>query len=174
MSGASALPAERIAGPAVRRYHRRMTSSLKRMERECLARQTAMTARAVARVYGATMRSLGVPTTQFHLLGSLALYPDAGMAELSEMLVLDRSTLVRNLKLLERDGLIVSTRPAGSRAKRFALTDAGRETVAAAEPLWEEAHRRLLAALGDAGLGDAGTALERLRVAAARAAPQAD
>lgn len=151
-----------------------MSACLSRMERECLARQAAMTARAVARVYGATMRALGVPTTQFHLLGSLALYPDAGMAELSDLLVLDRSTLVRNLKLLERDGLLVSSRPAGSRAKRFALTDSGRAILAAAEPLWEEAHGRLLDALGPGGLDDARGAMERLRQAALSAGPQDD
>lgn len=144
---------------------------LKRMEQECLARHTAMAARAVARVYGATMRGLGVPTTQFHLLGALALHPDAGMAELSEMLVLDRSTLVRNLKLLERNRLVESGRPAGSRAKRFALTDTGRAIVAAAEPLWEQAHGRLLAALGPGGLEDAVRALDQLRLAARKADP---
>lgn len=148
-----------------------MSPCLKRMEQECLARQTAMTARAVARIYGTTMRALGVPTTQFHLLGTLALHPDAGMAELSELLVLDRSTLVRNLKLLERNRLVESSRPAGSRAKRFALTDAGRSMVAAAEPLWEQAHRRLLAALGPGGLDDAVRALGQLRQSARELTP---
>jgi DNA-binding MarR family transcriptional regulator len=151
-----------------------MSSGLQRMEKECLALQTAMTARAVARVYGATMRSLGVPTTQFHLLGALALHPEAGMAELAELLVLDRSTLVRNLKLLERNRLIESERPAGSRAKRFALTGAGRAVIEAAVPIWEEAHGRLVAALGEEGLADARAALERLRTAAREAGPPAE
>lgn len=151
-----------------------MSTCLTRMEKECLARQAAMTARAVARVYSATMRGLGVPTTQFHLLGTLALHPDIGMAELAGELVLDRSTLVRNLKLLERNGLVLSTRPAGSRAKRFALTDAGRAIVAAAEPLWEEAHGRLLDALAPGGLDDVRGAMERLREAARVAAPPDD
>ncbi|GHD57019.1 MarR family transcriptional regulator [Thalassobaculum fulvum] len=151
-----------------------MTSGLQRMERECLALQTAMTARAVARVYGATMRSLGVPTTQFHLLGALALHPEAGMAELAELLVLDRSTLVRNLKLLERNRLIESERPAGSRAKRFALTASGRAVIEAAVPIWEEAHGRLVSALGEEGLADARAALERLRTAARDAGPTQD
>ncbi len=151
-----------------------MSSSIQRMEKECLALQTAMTARAVARLYGATMRSLGVPTTQFHLLGAIALHPEAGMAELAELLVLDRSTLVRNLKLLERNKLIESERPAGSRSKRFALTAAGHAIVEAAAPLWEEAHGRLLGALGEDGLAEARGALERLRAAAREAGPADD
>lgn len=144
------------------------------MERECLARQAAMTARAIGRVYAATLRSLGVAPTQVHLLGALTLYPESGMSELSEMLVIERSTLVRNLKLLERDGLLVSSRPAGSRAKRFAVTDAGRALIAAAEPLWAEAHARLVAALGQGGLEAACDALERLRDAAREVAPAED
>jgi len=151
-----------------------MSTCLQRMEKECLARQAAMTARAVGRVYAATLRPLGLQPTQVHLLGALSLYPEAGMAELSEMLVIDRSTLVRNLKLLERDGLIVSARPAGSRAKRFTVTDAGRRLVASVEPLWEEAHSRLVAALGPDGLDDICGALERLRLAAREASPGDD
>lgn len=151
-----------------------MSACLERMEKECLARQAAMTARAVGRVYAATLRPLGLQPTQVHLLGALALYPDAGMAELSDMLVVDRSTLVRNLKLLERDGLVGSSRPAGSRAKRFTVTAAGRNLLASVEPLWEQAHRRLVAALGAGGLEDACQALERLRLAAREAVPAGD
>ena len=84
-----------------------MSSGVKQMERECLARQAAMTARAIGRVYAATLRQLGLAPTQVHLLGALTMYPESGMSELSEMLVIERSTLVRNLKLLERDGLLV-------------------------------------------------------------------
>lgn len=151
-----------------------MSSCVKRMEKECLARQVAMTARAVGRVYAATLRPLGLQPTQVHLLGALSLYPDAGMAELSDMLVIDRSTLVRNLKLLERDGLIESGRPAGSRAKRFTVTEAGRTLFASIEPLWQEAHERLVAALGSGGLTEAHEALERLRSAALDVAPAED
>ena len=165
------MAASRIAAPAGSRYSQAMSSCVKRMEKECLARQAAMTARAVGRVYAATLRPLGLQPTQVHLLGALSLYPDAGMAELSAMLVIDRSTLVRNLKLLERDGLIAASRPPGSRAKRFAVTEAGRRLVASVEPLWEEAHRRLVAALGPGGLDAACAALERLRAAALEAAP---
>src|SRR3546814_5365948 len=103
-----------------------MRSGVERMEKECLALKAGMTARAVGRVYAAALRPLGLQPTQMHLLGALSLHPGAGMAELSEILVLERSTLVRNLKLLERDGLVVASRPAGSRAKRFDVTDAGR------------------------------------------------
>lgn len=155
-------------------YSSAMKSCLKRMERECLGRQAAMTARAVVRVYAATLRPLGLQPTQVHLLGALSLYPDAGMAELSDMLVIDRSTLVRNLKLLERDGLIGSLRPPGSRAKRFVVTDAGHRLLAAVEPLWEEAHGRLVAVLGEQGLAEARDALERLRSAVREAGPAED
>lgn len=151
-----------------------MSSCVQRMEKECLARQAVMTARAVGRVYAAALRPLGLQPTQVHLLGALSLYPEAGMAELSDLLVIDRSTLVRNLKLLERDGLVASTRRPGSRTKRFMVTEAGRRLMESIEPLWEEAHRRLLAALGSEGLEDVSGALERLRTAAREAAPGED
>lgn len=151
-----------------------MSSGVRRMEQECLARQAAMTARAVGRVYAASLRPLGLQPTQVHLLGALALHPDAGMAELSGMLVVDRSTLVRNLKLLERDGLVTSSRPVGSRAKRFVVTAAGQDLLGRIGPLWEDAHRRLVAALGPGGLDDIRRGLERLRLAAGAAGPGED
>src|SRR3546814_19909615 len=105
-----------------------------------------------------------------HLLGALSLHPGAGMAELSEILVLERSTLVRNLKLLERAGLVVASRPAGSRAKRFDVTDAGRRLFASLEPLREQAHQRLLVTPGPDGFAVVRGAWARLR-AAPRPAP---
>src|SRR3546814_3127790 len=77
-------------------YSCAMSSCVERMEKECLALKAVMTARAVGRVYAAALRPLGLQPTQMHLLGALSLHPGAGMAELSEILVLERSTLVRN------------------------------------------------------------------------------
>src|SRR3546814_17902445 len=101
-----------------------------------------------------------------HLLGALSLHPRAGVAELSEILVLARSTLVRNLKLLERDGLVVASRPASSRAQRFDVPDAQRRPFPRYTPhRVPVTHTQPVVSLsGQLPEGGGGTALRTARV----------
>jgi DNA-binding MarR family transcriptional regulator len=62
----------------------------------------------------------------------------AGIAAVSALLGMDRTTLTANLKPLERRGLVaVTVDAADRRGRRMALTAAGRALLAAAVPLWE-------------------------------------
>jgi DNA-binding PadR family transcriptional regulator len=63
--------------------------------------------------------------------------------------VMDRTSLYRALTPMQRAGwLAVEDGPGGGRAKTVALTDAGRDLVAAAAPAWEAAQRRVVEAFG--------------------------
>jgi DNA-binding MarR family transcriptional regulator len=82
---------------------------------------------------------------------------------------MDRTTLTRNLKLLAAAGLIVIREGDDARVREVTLTAAGSARLAAAQPYWERAQRRMAEALGPARLarllGDLSAA-----VAAAQAA----
>lgn len=79
--------------------------------------------------------------------------PTIGMV--AEVLAMDRTTLTANLKPLERRGLVESAQdPADRRSRRLSLTDEGRAVLAAATPIWREAHAQVDAGLPD-GAGDA-------------------
>ena len=66
-------------------------------------------------------------------------------------LVLDRTTLGRNLRPLERDGLVASEAdPADKRVRRLLLTAAGLDLVHRARPAWDEAQRQYEAQYGAA------------------------
>ena len=70
--------------------------------------------------------------------------------ELAVGLVMDRTTLTRNLRLL-RDAGLVETHPGRSgREVRFTLSDEGRDTLARAIPVWREAQSSIVTAFGEA------------------------
>jgi DNA-binding MarR family transcriptional regulator len=102
------------------------------------------------RIYDDALRPLGINTMQKSLLSNIGRLPaGTGFAELSERLALDRSTLTRNLTTLETAGFVSVTPDEHDRRKRHVcLTEAGRRTVVESEPLWRDAQRRVVDALG--------------------------
>jgi DNA-binding MarR family transcriptional regulator len=104
--------------------------------------------RAVTQHFDHALAPLGLRTTQFTLLGALALAGPVSTNELSQGLVVDRTTLTRNLSLLREAGLVERQRPATGREIRFVLSDAGRETLARAVPVWQAAQRGIEEAFG--------------------------
>ena len=102
--------------------------------------------RAVTQHFDHALASVGLRTTQFTLLGALALAGPVSTNELAHGLVMDRTTLTRNLRLL-RDAGLVATQP-GGREVRFVLSDAGRDALARAIPVWREAQGGIVTAFG--------------------------
>ena len=70
------------------------------------------------------------------------------MLRLARSLGLDRTTLTRNLKPLEREGLVASSPGKDQRVRLLRLTEAGQRTLQRAYPLWEEAQAKVVKALG--------------------------
>ena len=100
--------------------------------------------RAVSQSYDTFLQPSGLKTTQFSLLGSLLGQGPLSMTQLAERLGTDRTTLTRNLRPLERKGLVEVGAGANRRTRRIAITAAGREAFAAARPLWNDAPKHFL------------------------------
>lgn len=99
-------------------------------------------ARHVSQLYERYLSPIGMTSSQFTLFAVLAQAPGITMAKLAEVLVMDRTSLVRAIKPLMRDGYLADAPvAAGSRQMALWLTDAGREKFEAAYPLWEAAQR---------------------------------
>ncbi|MFC0282835.1 MarR family winged helix-turn-helix transcriptional regulator [Camelimonas abortus] len=138
-------------------------------EERCACLEARMTARALTRMYDAALRPARLKATQYSLLAALERGAAGSISALAEALALERTSLTRNLRLLETAGLI-APRPGGGRAVGYALTEAGRAALAQATPLWRKAQARVLAALGETGQAQAYAGLRALREAA-RATP---
>lgn len=113
----------------------------------CLVLNTRMAARAVTRRADRKLRGFGVTAAQFNILGALANHPGRSITDTANALAMDRTTLSRNLALLERKGLVASA-PAGRGNGRLgALTKQGRETLDAILPEWRRSQAELREAL---------------------------
>jgi DNA-binding MarR family transcriptional regulator len=73
------------------------------------------------------------------------------LTELARIAELDRSTVGRNIRVLERLGQVSETAAEDQRETTVKLTEAGLETLRRARPMWEDAQRKVEAALGEAG-----------------------
>ena len=98
----------------------------------------------MSQAYDGFLQPSGLKTTQFSLLGSLVAHGPLSMTQLADSLGTDRTTLTRNLRHLERKGLVEIGSGDNRRTRRIAVTDAGREAFAAARPLWGQAQRHFL------------------------------
>ncbi len=127
------------------RTHRRSVTELS----DCTCANLRKAARVVTQAYDAALQPSGLKSTQFILLANLAGQDGMPLTQLAEALVMDRTTLTRNLRPLLREGLLRIDQEEDLRVRRVSLTDAGADAVEAARPLWEEMQVRIAARLGD-------------------------
>ena len=116
-----------------------MTEKLPRPE-ECNCFAIRSAARHVSQYYDRYLAATGLRTTQFSILAKLKRLGPLTINELARQMVMDRTTLGRNIKPLERDGL-VSIEPVQSdrRAKELRLTKTGEKQLEAGIEAWSRA-----------------------------------
>jgi len=127
------------------------------MADQCLCFRARRVSRALTRRYDEALRPLGIQATQLTLLNAIALSGRAGgtMGAVADFLAMDPTTLSRNVRPLEQAGWVRVTRQAADGRVRMAvLTAAGGRMIEEALPLWKQAHRGILAALGAEGATD--------------------
>lgn len=129
---------------------------------QCTCFNARRAARAVTDHYNRVLAPSGVTINHFSLLGALSLHGAVSISDLARLLDLDRTTLSRNLTHLERDGRIAFGRGEDRRQRVVRLTEAGRDAVAAAMPLWQQAQQELQTELGEDAWRDAVADLQRL------------
>jgi DNA-binding MarR family transcriptional regulator len=117
---------------------------------ECTCLAVRQAARHVTQFYDRHLASAGLRTTQFSILARLKRHGAMTIKALAEDMVMDRTTLGRNILPLERDGLI-SIKPGRTdrRSKELRLTDAGLGRLRAASEGWKDAQREFASAFGN-------------------------
>lgn len=115
----------------------------------CVGNNLRRITRTVIQVYEEALRPSGITIGQFSTLGSLSAQGPLPLMQLAEVMELDRTTLARNLKLLERDGLVaVEPDPADKRVKLIRMTAEGRAAFERAAPLWSGVQQHFANGLG--------------------------
>ena len=116
----------------------------------CVVARTA--ARKTTALYDALLEPAGVTLAQFSLLRKIDRAGTASLTKLGQLTELDRSTIGRNVKALERLQLVRAALAKDQREAAVQLTPAGKRALKIGAPLWEEAQRRVETALGDTGV----------------------
>ena len=129
----------------------------------CMALRRA--ARRISDMYDATLAPMGLRGTQFSILATLSASDGLSVNELADKLDLDRTTTGKNLRPLERDGLVaVRVSDTDGRSRAIALTAAGRRRLGTALPLWTQAQARYEATNGQRKTRKLRSELSELRI----------
>jgi DNA-binding MarR family transcriptional regulator len=126
----------------------------------CLALRQA--ARHVSQIYDDYLASEGLRGTQYSILAKLDRLGPLSINELAKSMVMDRTTLGRAIRPLERDRLLSIGPGDDGRTRSLRLTAAGRTRLKAAATKWRQAQKAFEAAFGADDAADLRTALRRV------------
>ncbi len=104
--------------------------------------------RRATQIYDRHLQECGLRITQYSLLMQLRARGPVTVSQLADAMAMDRTTLTRNLKPLERAGLISAARGRDRRSRTLSLSDEGSRALSVAQPAWQRAQDEVNAKLG--------------------------
>jgi DNA-binding MarR family transcriptional regulator len=112
----------------------------------CAGWNSRLAARRISLFLDRELAGLGLTVAQLGLMAQITVMPDDTLGALANRAGLEQSTLSRNLRTLEADGLIeIAIVEADLRRRAVWLTEAGARRLEAAIPIWRRANARLAA-----------------------------
>jgi DNA-binding MarR family transcriptional regulator len=123
-------------------------SQLNQVGMLCTCFNLRKASRVVTQFFDQMLEPSGLLVTQFTILVAIALSGSGSINELAQGLAMDRTTLTRNLKPLERQGLVQIESGQDRRTRIVRLTDAGQTALTTALPLWQQAQACIVEQLG--------------------------
>jgi DNA-binding MarR family transcriptional regulator len=128
---------------------------------DCVCGNLRMAARAITSMYDRHLQPAGLRASQMAVLWAVAAMRMATIKDIAVRIAMDETTLVRNLRVLERRGWVSIQVGADRRQRLVDLTAEGRAVFAAALPLWKQAQKQIDAGL-KSGVEDVNRTLLRL------------
>lgn len=104
--------------------------------------------RALTQIYDEALRPIGIGANQVAILAIVSAKGPIPMGELASALVMDRTTLTRNLKPLQQSDYLNAQEGEDRRQRLIAITTKGRRVLTKAEPVWKEIQTRIANSLG--------------------------
>jgi DNA-binding MarR family transcriptional regulator len=110
----------------------------------CAGLASRLAARRITQFLDHELAGTGLGLAQLGLMAQVAVAPDDAISALARRIGLDQSTLSRNLRTLEAEGLVeIAIAEADQRRRMVWLTEAGARRLEAAIPVWRRAQARL-------------------------------
>lgn len=134
--------------------------------RNCICINLRQASQTITQFYDAALESSGLKITQFSVLKAARYLEPVSISDLAHYLGLDRTTLGRNLRILERDKMVVIGPGQDQRERVVRLTEQGQVAYLVAYPLWKQAQSKLSQGLGQEQIEILDTLLSNLETAA--------
>lgn len=119
------------------------------MARSCAAFNLRKVTRLVSQHFDEHLAPTGLRITQLSLLVAAYLHKNLVMTKLAQAMGMDRTTLSRSLKVLEKRGLVELNQGEDRREVSARITKAGKEKLAQACPFWQKAQQQIVSGLHD-------------------------
>ncbi len=110
---------------------------------DCLCTSLRQAARRSTEFYDRVLAPSGLTVTMFRLIRQIDAHAPISVSALAQVLELDRSTLGRNLGVVEKMGFIQRLHGDDERVRAVTLTEHGQSALAEALPLWGQAQERM-------------------------------
>jgi len=114
----------------------------------CLCIEVRGAAQTLTRLYDKALQPAGITVTQLSQLNAVRQLQEPTVSQLAHATGLDRSTLGRNIRLLESMTLLTSQRGQDARTRTLSLTKKGGAALTRAAPLWANLQSQLAQKLG--------------------------
>lgn len=118
----------------------------------CLCAALRKAARVVTKQYDEHLRQSGLRITQYSILANILRNPGISVSELARVMVMDQTTVTRNLQILKKQNYVFTRENADDqRVKSVCISELGRQVFERARPLWIEAQKEVEQDLGALG-----------------------
>ena len=115
----------------------------------CINLALRKSSRLVTQFYNERLAGVGLKVGQFSILRAVDFQKETSNKELQGILVIDQTTLTRNLKLLVRDEILqLKLSPSDGRIKMISLTRKGKALYEEALPIWKKAQKDICKKMG--------------------------
>lgn len=104
--------------------------------------------RRVTSIYDAALKPVGVNVAQYSLLRTIEQESPISLSNIGRITELDRSTVGRNVKVLQRMGLVKALPGEDQREAAVVLSARGKGVLAEGSALWDKAQAAIEKALG--------------------------
>ena len=114
---------------------------------KCYCTNLRRSANAITEYYNRCFSDLDLTVAQYYIMVNLSRIKNANSSDLSKIIGLERSTLVRNIQGLIKKGWV--NEGGEGKGRQFKLTKRGEKLIENVKPKWEEAQDKIKKFLGE-------------------------
>ena len=130
----------------------------------CLCAGFRKVGRVLTRKYDQYLKPSGLKITQYSMLANIARNPGITVSMLAELLLMDQTTVSRNLQVLEKTGYVnMEAGATDNRFRKIQISGKGVSKMKEAKPLWEKAQLDVEGILGRGGITEILSAFNKIK-----------